>query len=46
MYETDFWISAHGQLRSRTKSKIIGFSKTARWISMKIKLYGHFSTLF
>ena len=46
MYGTDFWISSRGQLRSRTKSKIIGFSKTARWISMKIKLCGHFSILF
>ena len=46
MYGTDFWISSRGQLRNRTKLKIIGFSKTARWISMKIKLRGHFSILF
>ena len=45
MYGTDFWISSRGQLRNRTKLKIIGFSKTARWISMKIKLRGHFSIL-
>ena len=37
MYETDFLISSRGQLRSRTKSKIIGFSETARWNSLKIK---------
>ena len=46
MSERLFSISSRGQLRSRTKSKIIGFSKTARWISMKIKLRGHFSILF
>ena len=46
MYGTDFWISTRCQLRNRTKLKIIDFSKTARWISMKIKLRGHFLILF
>ena len=46
MYGADFWISSCGHVRNRTKSKIIGFSKTARWISSKIKLRGHFSILF
>ena len=46
MGEPLFSISSRGRLRNRTKSKIIGFSKTARWISMKIKLRGHFSILF
>ena len=41
-----FSISSRGRLRNRTKSKIIGFSKTARWISMTIKLCGHFLILF
>ena len=41
-----FSISSRGRLRNRTKSKFIGFSKTARWISMKIKVRGHFSILF
>ena len=30
VYETLFSISSRGQLRNRTKSKITGFSKTAR----------------
>ena len=46
MYGADFWISSCGHLRNQTKSKIIGFSKTAQWISMKIKLRGHFLILF
>ena len=37
MYEADFLISSRGQqLKNRTKPKIIGFSESARWISMKI----------
>ena len=34
------------QLRNRTKSKIIGFSRSARWVSMEIKLRAIFSILF
>ena len=46
MYEPLFSISAYGQLRNRTKSKIIGFSKTTRCNSLKNKLRGFFSILF
>ena len=35
MYEP---LSICEQLRNRTKSKIIGFSKTGHWNSMKVKL--------
>ena len=40
--EADFLISSCSQVRNRIKSKIIGFSKTARWNSLKIKGSGHF----
>ena len=46
MYGTDFWISSRGQLRNRTKSKIIGFSKTARWNSLKINRRSQFLIYF
>ena len=46
MYGTDFWISSRGQLRNRTKSKIIGFSKTARWNSLKINGRSQFLMYF
>ena len=46
MYEADFWISSRGQLRNRTKLKIIGFSKTARWNSLKIKERSQFLIYF
>ena len=46
MYEAEFWISSRGQLRNRTKLKIIGFSKTARWNSLKIKERSQFLIYF
>ena len=46
MYGTDFWISSRGQLRNRTKLKIIGFSKTARWNSLKINGRSQFLIYF
>ena len=46
MYETDFWISSRGQLRNRTKLKIIGFSKTARWNLLKINGRSQFLIYF
>ena len=46
MYGTDFSIWSCGQLRNRTKSKIIGFSKIARWNSLKINERSQFLIYF
>ena len=46
MGEPLFSISSRGRLRNRTKSKIIGFSKTARWNSLKINRRSQFLIYF